>query len=147
MTGPCETGTVRTPKSRAEAISPDVRRLREGEGLSLGAIARRLHASKATVGKAAELAGVRFDAASTAELTEAHLAGSRLRRAKLAETLLAAAEDRASRIAGSSAKDGRDYAVTAGVLVDKVLVLERSEREDHKTGETAEKMDDLFGPF
>ena len=126
--------------SKAESIAPEVKRLRENEGLSLTAIANKLGVSTATVHAAAKIAGVRFDAESTRALTETHLAGSRLKRAKLAVKLLDIAEDRLNRVIDADAVDGKNYILTAAVALDKLAALEGREREDHDRAECEERV-------
>jgi hypothetical protein len=126
--------------SKAEAIAPEVKRLREDDGLSLTAIANMVGVSTATVHAAAKRAGVRFDADSTRALTETHLAGSRLKRAKLAVKLLDIAEDRLNRVIDADAVDGKNYILTAAVALDKHAALEGREREDHDLARREERI-------
>lgn len=126
--------------TKAESIADEVKRLREAEGLTLTAIAHKLGVSTATVHAAAKITGTKFDAESTRALTETHLAGSRLRRAKLAVKLLDIAEDRLNRVIAADASNGKNFILTAAVALDKHAALEGREREDHDVAEREERI-------
>jgi DNA polymerase III epsilon subunit-like protein len=122
------------------ALADQVRQLRETEGLSLTAIAKRLGRDKGDLSRLAKAHGIRFDAESTRDLTEAVIGGARLRRAKLAAAALAIAGERLSLIKSADATEGKNLALTFAVLVDKALLLEGRETADHLAAEAHERM-------
>jgi transcriptional regulator with XRE-family HTH domain len=137
----------RDGKTVTESIAGEVKKLRTKEGLSLTAIASKLGVSKATVSAAAKITGTEFSAASTRELTEAVISGARLRRARLAAAALALAGERLSLVKGADATEGKNYALTFAVLVDKALLLEGRETADHAAAVVAEMQEQAGGLF
>ncbi|MBF6138699.1 hypothetical protein [Nocardia farcinica] len=127
------------PAKTDAGLVEQVRRLRTEEGLSLTAIAKRLGRDKGDLSRLAKEHGIRFDAASTRELTETAIGGARLRRAKMAAEALATAEEALSKVkAASDAAEAKGWAVVFGVMIDKSLVLEGREQADHGAAQQAE---------
>jgi hypothetical protein len=118
--------------------------LRERDGMSLTAIANKLGCDKRTISDAGRLGGIRFDADSTAELCETRIAGNRLRRAKMSQQMLELAQGRLDQIAAADAGDGQKLATTAAILLDKSVMLETREADDHRTAKIDERMAELF---
>jgi hypothetical protein len=122
----------------------EIRALRERDGLSLTAIAIKLGRDKRTISDAGRLGGIRFDAASTAELCATRIAGNRMRRAKMSRQMLDLAQGRLDQIAAADPGDGQKLATTAAILLDKSVMLETREAEDRKSAEVEERMAELF---
>ncbi|WP_433670309.1 hypothetical protein ACQP06_03020 [Nocardia sp. CA-136227] len=127
-----------------KTLVAQVRQLRDVEGLSLTAIAKRLGRDKGDLSRLAKAHGIRFDAASTRELTDAAIGGARLRRAKMAAAALEIAEERLSKVKGADATEGKNLALTFAVLVDKAIALESRENAEHTAAEHAERVATMF---
>ncbi|MFI2556701.1 hypothetical protein [Nocardia farcinica] len=133
------------PAKTDAGLVEQVRRLRTEEGLSLTAIAKRLGRDKGDLSRLAKEHGIRFDAASTRELTETAIGGARLRRAKMAAEALATAEEALSKVkAASDAAEAKGWAVVFGVMIDKSLVLEGREQADHGAAQNAERVAKMY---
>lgn len=107
----------------AEQIAPKVAEL-HALGMGRNEIADQLEVSGRTVTRAAEIAGVQFDASALEKAAAVLEASNKQRRELLATAALEVAADRLRRIPNADARDGRDLAVAFGVLVDKSGHLE-----------------------
>lgn len=118
----------RPAKGRARGIADEVARL-HAQGLGRNAIARRLGCSPSTVTKAGALTGVVFDASAARVATQVAQETAKAKRARLALRVLDEAESALDAMAGADARDRRDLAVAAGIMMDKNLRLEQADAD------------------